>query len=771
MKTGLSMTSHIKLPAAWVGALFGLLCATQLAAADSLSTLTYSGDQSALEAFDRELNAAGNDAAKLAALEARLLAVLRRSDATFAARQAAAQRLGLVLAHSAPKKNASDYKPLATMLTNERDSDLARLALEPAPGEAIDEIFATSLASTLGRTRLGIIDSIARRRAVSAVPALTQLLKDSDAATAAGAAHALGEIANPAAVAALHATPEPSPAAIVAAKLTAATRMPPGAALLMLREIEQRAQDPVHRAAALRLTLEIDRGASPAKIAEVLGGSNWSMKQVALEALSGTRAPNLTSTLVAKLNTWDAPTQSAVITALGRRGDASALNAIVAAATHADATVRTAALTALGFLPGSTETAQLLARAAAGSNSDEAKVARQSLARLSGANVNAAVLAGAERGEPALRAVFLEQLALRNQTEGVPLLIKTRADPDATVRGAAVAALGEIAPASEQHALLDWTLAATDEAEQTRALRALVNVTLRNPSAADRGRAVYDAIEQAKPEVALRLLPALARIGGEPSAAATARLAVRDDEKLSSAATDALVRWNDRVALPALATVAEKAARPEARQAALDGALRSLERSREAWTPASTAAIARLLEATKDAAVRKRLFAVLTRANDETAVALAEKLQSDATLGAEARDVADIVRANRAGRPKLRASSSESQLGNLLDGRTSTRWSAPAGVDEWVEVEFRKERPVRRITLDQTGRDAEFPERYEVYVMDDRAQRGAPVASGDGMRGKTVIELPAGTRGRIVLIKNTAERKDTPWAICELWVD
>ena len=108
---------------------------------------------------------------------------------------------------------------------------------------------------------------------------------------------------------------------------------------------------------------------------------------------------------------------------------------------------------------------------------------------------------------------------------------------------------------------------------------------------------------------------------------------------------------------------------------------------------------------------------------------------------------------------------------NLTDGNTGNRWSVPAEGDEWVEVDFILSRPLRRITLDQTGRGAEFPESYELYVTNDVAVPGKVVATGVGQTNKTVIDLPVGTRGRYVIIKNVAARKDTPWSICEIFVD
>jgi HEAT repeat protein len=735
-----------------------------------LGALDYSGDQQALESLDRDINAAGSDATKLAPIERQLISLLRRTEATFAARQAAAQRLGRVLALGDGKIPPDALKPLAAMLAGERDSDLARLALEPVPGGVVDGMFADALQKADGRTRLGILDSIARRRSAAAVPTLARLLQDRDPATVAAAARALGEIADPASVAALHATAEPSPAPIAAAKLAAASRLPAAAALGLLNELQRKARDPVQRAAAFRQSLDIELGAAAGRIAEVLGGRDQLMKQVALESLNASRAPNLVATLAGKLNSWDAPTQRAVLAALGRRGDAAATKAVVTAVKHKDGDVRAAAIEALGSLPGTRDTVTLLAGIAADRDSDDAKLAQQALARLKGTDVAAVILAGAEKGDARRRAVFIEQLALRNMTEAVPLLIETRNDPDPAMRIAAVAALGDIAPFAEQKALLDWTVQASGTDEQSRALRSLVSVTARNPDLAGRSRALHAAIESAPSELAVRLLPALARLGDQASADAAGRLAIRDDAAVAEAATTALTRWTGASALPALASVAEKAARLESRAAAVEGVLRYFERNREPWSSGMTDVISRLLASTRETESRRKLVAVLHRADDRAALAAVEKLKADSALATAASNAADVIRANLAGPPQLRASNPVG-VRNLIDGKTSTRWTTPALGEEWVEVDFKASRPIQRITLDQTGRAAEFPEQYEVFVTDDPKRPGEALASGKGQRTRTVIDLPAGTRGRYLIVKNIAERNETPWAICELYVD
>jgi hypothetical protein len=750
------------------GFVFTLLAHSSVAAEPTLSQLDYSGSPQAVEALDRELYAAGTDPVKLAVIEQRLLVGLRARDTTYAARQVLCQRLGWVLGLAPEKLTAAGLKPLPAMLADERDSDLARLALEPAPGAVIDSLFLTALNQTTARTRIALMDSIARRQIVAAVPTLATLLSNNDPATAAAAARALGLITDHSAAVVLLAVPEPSPAAVAAAKLALAPRLAAGSALAVLADLRARAADPVHRIAALRLLLQLDP--SIATTLDVLDGNDTAAKHVVLESIYASRAPQIIPALAAKLSTWDALTQTAVIAAMARRGDAAAISALLKATAHEDANVRTAALEALGFLPGTIETMTALTKVAAGTATAENKIAKASLARLNGPALNAAILTGAERGEIAWRVVLIEQIALRGLSEGLPLLVKLRADPDSAIRAAAVSALGELAPPADNKIVLDWAIAATDANEQARALRALVSITLRNPDVAGRGAPLYAALESAPAELALRLLPALGRIGGAPSAACAAKLALNVDFKLAEAALAALVRWPDDTAVAALVSVAERTTLPALRASAVSGVIAAFERNRAFWNADATALVARLLVVSAAAESRLALITLLKRAVDAPALALAEKSQSDPVIGAAAGETAAVIRANQAGPAKLRASTMAG-VKNLTDGNTGNRWSVPAEGDEWVEVDFILSRPLRRITLDQTGRGAEFPESYELYVTDDVAVLGKVVATGVGQTNKTVIDLPVGTRGRYVIIKNVAARKDTPWSICEIFVD
>lgn len=741
-------------------------------AAPPLPDINYSGSQSALMALDAEISAARQEPAKLAAIADRLVGIIRDAESTFAARQAACQRLGLVLQAVPGPEFDRALRILRPLLTNERDVDLARLALEPLPGPAVDDVFVEALDTSSGRARVGLIQALGARRATAAVPALGKLMEDATPDVAAAAIAALGEIGAPAAMSVLEKAPPAHAMEAVRARLAAAARAAsPEAESTLARIQDDAAVPPALRAAALRIRLASDREAAGRKVAAVLRGTEWIMKEAALDAAADLPAAGVVPELAGAFPDFDPPTRVAALSLFARMRDAAAVPVTMQASTDNRPEVRAAAVQALGFLPGSAEVAGLLAKVASDSANPNAKVARESLARLTGSGVAETILSGARKGEAALRATFLGQLALRGATDAVPILVDARGDPDARIRSAAVAALGDLGSMEQQPVLIEWATGAQDEGEQSNALRALVDLTLRDPSIETRGAAIYAALEKAAPEIALRLLPALQRLGGVAGAACAARLAVGGSAALAEAAAGALTRWPDHTALPSLAQVSETAAIPGVRQTALEGALRHLERNRDPWSPATTQIVSRLVSAAPDTESRSRLLEILGRASDRKAISVANLAGRDPKLAARAREVTEVIRANLAGSPAVRTSSNAENAPHLVDGKTNTRWNVAAREGEWLEIEFRRTRPIRRVTLEQGGRADEFPERYEVHVSDDRRQPGAVLASGTGQRGRTIIELPAGTRGRCVIVKNTADRADSQWSVFELYVD
>jgi len=135
----------------------------------------------------------GNETAR-AALEKRLVAYLGSSYSSvtrsFACRQ-------LVLVGS-----AACVPAVAPLVLDEELSVHARNALERIPGPESEKALRDALSQAKGRTRIGVINSVAVRRDAASTPVLIRVLGE-DPASAAAAAKALGEIASPEAVKAL----------------------------------------------------------------------------------------------------------------------------------------------------------------------------------------------------------------------------------------------------------------------------------------------------------------------------------------------------------------------------------------------------------------------------------------------------------------------------------------------------------------------------------------------------------------------------------------
>ncbi len=90
--------------------------------------------------------------------------------------------------------------PLAALLGDEKLAHMARYALEPIPGPAVDDALRDALGKLKGRLLVGVIGSIGVRRDIKAVDPLCKRLDDQDGDVVQAAARALGSLATTAAV-------------------------------------------------------------------------------------------------------------------------------------------------------------------------------------------------------------------------------------------------------------------------------------------------------------------------------------------------------------------------------------------------------------------------------------------------------------------------------------------------------------------------------------------------------------------------------------------
>ncbi|MHC4718813.1 MAG: HEAT repeat domain-containing protein, partial [Planctomycetota bacterium] len=265
------------------------------------------------------------------------------------------------------------------------------------------------------------------RRDEQAVPELARLTGSGDTAVASAAIRALGRIGGNEAARALA-------RARVAREfrdLKADALLSCADALLRAGETEKaaaiygdmtgRSNPPMVRVAAYRgLLLAAEDGAVPV-VLELLTSRNRVLRQAAMKFVSELPGTAMTEALAAELPSLDGETQLQLLAALEVRGDKAAAPALAKIAQSPDSAISVPAVRALGVLGGPAEV-ELLARLAA-AGGERGTAARESLDRLSGDDVKAALMVVADSEDPGVRRVVLKALGDRAGQEDYPDIV------------------------------------------------------------------------------------------------------------------------------------------------------------------------------------------------------------------------------------------------------------------------------------------------------------------------------------------------------------
>jgi len=199
----------------------------------------------------------GNETAR-AALEKRLVPYLGGSYSSVT-RSFACRQLALI-------GSTASVPAVTPLVLDEELSVHARNALERIPGPESEKALREALGQAKGRTRVGVINSVAARRDAASTPALIKILGE-DPEAAAAAAKALGEIGTSDAAKALTAArgkgPAPVQKAVVDGMLICADRLVAAGqrsqAIALIEPLTEASQPEHVRRAASRMLSAVTR--------------------------------------------------------------------------------------------------------------------------------------------------------------------------------------------------------------------------------------------------------------------------------------------------------------------------------------------------------------------------------------------------------------------------------------------------------------------------------------------------------------------------------
>ncbi len=400
------------------------------------------------------------------------------------------------------------------------------------------------------------------------------------------------------------------------------------------------------RAAALEVTVQTKREGA---LDELIGAMADSSKQLRAAALDlGARIPGEPAT-----NKWVEAARGArpevrseVLAMLGRRGDMSAFPAVAEAINDADSTVRASAIDAAVRLKSAEAIPAYLILLRQSQEASDITAVKKALDRLPSAQVVPPVVEALPHVTAPASVMLTDLLGRYGTVVPVEPVVNLCKNNNASVRLAAIKALGTVATDKDQSQLIAVLLGTEEEAERSAAQKSLASVCSRIGESENRADRVLEAYRSASIEQRRTLLRALGRIGGRKALAVIGENARSKDADTRDAAVRALADWPTIEAYDSLLTIAKSKEKLNLRVLALRGCVRVVENA-----PINPPTAVRYHEKTLAAAERideKRLvLGALGNLRSKEALRLVIPYIGDDSLGLDAAMAAGKISAGK----------------------------------------------------------------------------------------------------------------------------
>jgi HEAT repeat protein len=503
----------------------------------------YGQNREHLSHFSNFVRKAYDSPQDLAIIEKNMLNLLN-SGATFAAKQFICTELSII-------GSEESVPTLTEMLKNDKEANIALYALERIPGAEVDEALRDAISESEGMAKIGIINTIGRRRDIGAIDALVGLLNDPDQNIVTAAAAALGNIGNNAAAEALAIAAAKSSGSskheILYAYLKCADRLAQQGNIAQASAIYNALYDAENalpiRSAALIGKIKAAGSKGNQEILSMIRYGDKEVKPIAIAILREVPATKHIDDIVAELPNLAVENQVQLLTALAELGNKTVHPSVVNATQHKDARVRVAALKALAGL-GKSQDVMLLAEAAATRQEVEKRAARESLKLLNTPGTDAAIIDGVSKSHGAVKIELIKSIAKRNMDTSVDLLFGTIQDNDPDVRIESFKTLAMVAGPDDLARLIDLLVNVQNETERREAEKALVAVAQKIRPKEKQADAVLEKLPTVRGvEARGSLLQVLGRIADKDALPVLRASLENDNSDIQIAAIRALSYW------------------------------------------------------------------------------------------------------------------------------------------------------------------------------------------------------------------------------------
>ncbi|HND56357.1 MAG TPA: HEAT repeat domain-containing protein, partial [Pirellulaceae bacterium] len=307
-------------------------------------------------------------------------------------------------------------------------------------------------------------------------------------------------------------------------------------------------------------------------LVEQLRSPDRGLFQIGLFTARELTSKKVDEALAAELNNATADRAALIIVAMADRKDTIVLPAVVEAAEKGAKPLRVSALAALGKV-GDVSCLTVLLAGASDDDADVAAAAKGALAEIADARVNAELAARLAKAEGKQLPLLIELVGER-RIDAVPALLKAIESSDATVRSAAIAALGNTITEKQLGVLIALAVKPKRAEDGAVALQALKTASVRMADREAVAGELAKAMNGASTATKVALLPIVAAVGGTKSLQTVGAAAKSDDDELQDASTRLLGEWPTIDAAPVLLDLAKTAPGQKYQVRAMRGYLR-----------------------------------------------------------------------------------------------------------------------------------------------------------------------------------------------------
>jgi HEAT repeat protein len=469
--------------------------------------------------------------------------------------------------------------PLLTKLMSDDDKNLrdyARRALQKNPDPTATEALLKELSTAKDPAwRMGLISALGDRGTQEAVPPISKALSDSNLEVAQTAARALAQIGGAQSGQALFAVLDkpvgPPSVAAAQALIDMAGQMEvhgdaAGAAKIYSPIYDWTSKAlagssgaiPVSiRTAAVAGMIVTDPERGPKEIVTLIQDPSPRVRAAVVQAARRSPSLDATQTLARLLPKLPSDSQVQVLGLIGDRKDVAAFEVVKGTLDSTDDAVCLASVDAMAQL-GTDDAAKALFAVAVNGTGTPQKTAQKGLAAMGGPQAETLIETQAASGEPKARVVAIRLLGQRRTDGAAKTLLAYAAESDQAVRGAALAALVDVADTVDVAALTDLVAKIESESLRTKGVTALQAVLAKSKDRNAAAQVVVDRMKTTDGQTRLSLLSSLSAAGGSVALKAVLDATQSSDETTRDVAIRTLSEWPDYEAAQALLDIAAK---------------------------------------------------------------------------------------------------------------------------------------------------------------------------------------------------------------------